>query len=917
MVSDYQYRNLFAEHFAVDYVIVDSGATVTASTGQPPTISGETFSLTNEDIKAESIKLNESLCSDRNLVFGKIESAKLSFSFKNNEDLPTDLTTQEIDVYLYFNNDSDTLFQVGRYTVNSDRYSENNFVRSITAYDLLYYIKDIDITDWYYGYFADGLTHKIIDILTDEESNDGKMGLFEYLSDVEGMPFVLASGQTLVNGDFMLGQTIESDSVSFEFFMQRILEFNGAFGHINRAGEFEFVVMEWYDAAPVRTVVNDDRIPPTEHDIVSTWGIGGIDVYDQNNIRLFKTRNTNKRKPSIYVIVDSFIFAGRQQGDSDVESALQELQRVINHYNYKSCNVKALGDLCVEVGDRINVSLLPDEGEERGWFRSYVLMRTFSGIQGMTDIYQANGDKKQPVYQIDNDRWHDGDTDAETVSGAGGISLYDSNVARWFVQIIRNIGLRLLDEPDNVSVVYNKQSGQVEIKWEDPVDITTFNPVPAEWTGTVVVRKEGSVPLHRYGGKWGGTLLTDSTTRDQYKINAFVDNTIEINKKYYYGIFPYSIALDDEDHPIRHYRFTKVISVDTNVYLTAPTIGEPVVDGLNVTLPYEVPTLEVGTYTTCKLVIKKGSIPASISDGTAVDIDPAETSVDLVLLDQESTYYFVIFVEDSNGNTAYSDSVSVVTGIDEGYNYEYTGEIQTFTAPQTGIYSLETWGAQGGNATDGTLIARGGYGAYAYGEVYLQEGDKLYINVGGQNGYGGGGNFDGIQSDFEDIARNIDFANAVQSTSTANIPQSSLNTEDNIYVDFTSAFLTDSYADGVITMQADRYADTYIMVPLNKHYNIKRIEFDAKITLTNQSNDTYNIGIRTCDCWDSDKSLHWSGLKTMGMYNNDGTYGFNIPDFDWNSYGYDVDLTANYLVFLARNVNPAQYKNIKVYVESL
>ena len=88
-----------------------------------------------------------------------------------------------------------------------------------------------------------------------------------------------------------------------------------------------------------------------------------------------------------------------------------------------------------------------------------------------------------------------------------------------------------------------------------------------------------------------------------------------------------------------------------------------------------------------------------------------------------------------------SNIMSCTIGSDEGYNFDYTGQIQTFTAPKTGIYSLETWGAQGGDATDGTNTARGGYGAYAYGEVLLQQGETIYINVGGQNGYGGGGNY--------------------------------------------------------------------------------------------------------------------------------------------------------------------------------
>ena len=80
---------------------------------------------------------------------------------------------------------------------------------------------------------------------------------------------------------------------------------------------------------------------------------------------------------------------------------------------------------------------------------------------------------------------------------------------------------------------------------------------------------------------------------------------------------------------------------------------------------------------------------------------------------------------------------------DNEWGFQYTGEIQTFTAPRTGIYQLETWGAQGGNAEDSEneLVARGGYGAYAVGEVLLTQGDTLYIGVGGQNGYNGGGNY--------------------------------------------------------------------------------------------------------------------------------------------------------------------------------
>ena len=60
----------------------------------------------------------------------------------------------------------------------------------------------------------------------------------------------------------------------------------------------------------------------------------------------------------------------------------------------------------------------------------------------------------------------------------------------------------------------------------------------------------------------------------------------------------------------------------------------------------------------------------------------------------------------------------------------------TYTVPRTGMYKLETWGAQGGNS--------GGYGSYSTGTVSLTKGTVLYINVGGKGsgvtgGYNGGG----------------------------------------------------------------------------------------------------------------------------------------------------------------------------------
>ena len=96
-----------------------------------------------------------------------------------------------------------------------------------------------------------------------------------------------------------------------------------------------------------------------------------------------------------------------------------------------------------------------------------------------------------------------------------------------------------------------------------------------------------------------------------------------------------------------------------------------------------------------------------------------------------------------------SKNIIIVESDDEYIsNYNYTGDEQIYTIGKTGFYQLETWGAQGGSVS--SYI--GGYGGYSSGIISLNEGDKLYINIGGQGsgatyigqslsgGYNGGGN---------------------------------------------------------------------------------------------------------------------------------------------------------------------------------
>lgn len=65
--------------------------------------------------------------------------------------------------------------------------------------------------------------------------------------------------------------------------------------------------------------------------------------------------------------------------------------------------------------------------------------------------------------------------------------------------------------------------------------------------------------------------------------------------------------------------------------------------------------------------------------------------------------------------------------------FNYTGSVQTFTAPADGEYLLEVAGAQGGmSMEDGANITQGGLGGIATGNYHMKKGQIIYIAVGGK-----------------------------------------------------------------------------------------------------------------------------------------------------------------------------------------
>ena len=122
-------------------------------------------------------------------------------------------------------------------------------------------------------------------------------------------------------------------------------------------------------------------------------------------------------------------------------------------------------------------------------------------------------------------------------------------------------------------------------------------------------------------------------------------------------------------------------------------------------------------------------------------------------------------LEDLNNEIKTFKSKIVVVGKpinytgDTVFNFDYTGAEQTFAAPISGTYKLETWGAQGGNAIfNGNELENVFYGGYSNGKIYLKKDNQIFISVGGKGnigvignqslgGWNGGGNGDWDHAD--------------------------------------------------------------------------------------------------------------------------------------------------------------------------
>lgn len=344
--------------------------------------------LTNDDILAETLQLQEAINSDENLTFTGCIASSLSFECFTLVDetlvgkwIEADITTlddegEEMEIVPLFRGYIDEVTNV----------THEEDTTKIRAYDALYTICQMDVTAWRNSLVLPISIYNL------------RNSFFNYVG-------VTQVSDYLPNDNINItSRQIEDAVVTGGKIIKAICSINGRFGRISRNGLFEYVhLVEGTEAIyPADTLYPADNLYPHAENAVDNVAKGtyyslSFENYKTEPISKVQLINKNGQisasygeAGNVFTLKDNPLVWGLNQ------EALNQV--VINLYNtvrgiwYQPASVECMGLPYVECGDFVVMIA------QRSIVRAYVLQRTLKGIQALTDSYKASGDKLQPNY---------------------------------------------------------------------------------------------------------------------------------------------------------------------------------------------------------------------------------------------------------------------------------------------------------------------------------------------------------------------------------------------------------------------------------------------------------------------------------------------------------------------------------------
>lgn len=209
---------------------------------------------------------------------------------------------------------------------------------------------------------------------------------------------------------------------------------------------------------------------------------------------------------------------------------------------------------------------------------------------------------------------------------------------------------------------------KVYVKWTDPQDLVVAESTLAEWSGTLLVRKAGSMPVSRRDG----TVVLDSKVRNQYQNAYFCDSGLSDGTTYYYKFFPYTTTNTYTEHEDCEFTATPNAPAVGNVSsmsAVAAGNGKMAIKWTDPSATVVTDGVTLATWAKTTVVVKAGSYATSPSDESAAyklasTTRNAYSSAPLTVTGlQNGTTYYVSFFPESTDGAINSNTANRTTGV--------------------------------------------------------------------------------------------------------------------------------------------------------------------------------------------------------------------------------------------------------------
>lgn len=344
-------------------------------------------SLADNDVVGESLKIEQSLCTEEQLVFGLVASSKFTVQVYNAGKRYVGLSvTPQLAA---FENGQYYIMSFGTYKIAEDKRSDDRNYRTITAYDALYDVVGEDYAEWYNGFYNSLL----------DKTGSGKCTLREFRDAFFDHIGVEQVETSLLNDDAVTVGKNDVETFSGSDIIRCICEPNGAFGFLNYDGKFQYV--QTSSNAPL---FPDPKLFPSESIFPGGEEFEFIGSGDANSkpssiiyedfytheITQAKWRETDRNADVVYgedgncyEFQDNYLFY------EVTEDALRGIAKnfVDNSafFWYVPSKIHIRGRPWIQLGDLIAVN----DGKDSVMFP--VLSRTFSGVTATYDDFEAKG----------------------------------------------------------------------------------------------------------------------------------------------------------------------------------------------------------------------------------------------------------------------------------------------------------------------------------------------------------------------------------------------------------------------------------------------------------------------------------------------------------------------------------------------